>query len=60
MGGIGTRTKVPLIFVICLSKVTKIAKKCFDPVTASLLVTTFWEIHYIRVKMGIKPRSLKI
>jgi hypothetical protein len=62
---IGTRTKVPLKFVIpYLSKVTKInEKKCFDPVTASSLVKTFWVMHYKEVKkilfhnmdfMGIK------
>jgi hypothetical protein len=45
---IGTRTTVPLRFVTYLSKATKIDKiKCFDPVTASSLVTTFWVIHYI-------------
>jgi hypothetical protein len=44
-------TKVPLRFVIYLRKVPKIAKKkFFDPVTASSLITTFWVMHYIRVK----------
>jgi hypothetical protein len=43
-------TKVPLRFVAYLPKVPKIAKKCFDPVTSSSLVTTFWVMHYIRVQ----------
>jgi hypothetical protein len=43
---IGTGTKVPLRFVTCLSKVTKINEnKCFDPVTSSSLVKTFWDMH---------------
>jgi hypothetical protein len=63
---IGTRTKVPLGFVTYLSKVTKLTKKCFDPVTASSLVKTFWVMHYIEFKiffqnmdfMGIKRRRI--
>jgi hypothetical protein len=48
---IGTRTKVPLKFVTYLSKITKInEKKCFDLVTASSLVKTFWVMHYIEVQ----------
>jgi hypothetical protein len=48
---IGTRTKVPLKFVTYLSKVMKInEKKCFDTVTASSFVNTFWVMHYIEVQ----------
>jgi hypothetical protein len=58
--GIRTRTKVPLRFVTYLSKVTKInAKKCFDPVTASSLVKTFWVMHYI-VDQNFFPHNMDI
>jgi hypothetical protein len=44
--------KVPLRFVTNLPKVAKIAKKILlDPVSASSLVTTFWIMHYVRVKI---------
>jgi hypothetical protein len=44
-------TKVPLRFLTYISKVPKIAKQnFFDPLTASSLATTFWVMHYIRVK----------
>jgi hypothetical protein len=48
---IGTRTILPVMFVIYISKVLEIDKnKCFDPVTASSWVTTFWVMQYIRVQ----------
>jgi hypothetical protein len=42
--------KYPWGLLPTFQKSQKITKKCFDPVTASSLVKTFWVMHYIRVK----------